>query len=85
MGCYSDLLVQTVSAIEAAAVEARIVGSTTSRLSHVNDDLEVNFHEKSSVCGHRNPDGLMNHLRHDPDDHFRRQSLTLSLGDTSHC
>lgn len=65
--------------------EAQIVVSTTSRRSHESYDLEGNFHEKTSVCSCKNPGGLMNHLHHDSDDHFRRQSLTSSLGDTSHC
>lgn len=75
----------TTCATEAAAVgEARIVVNTASLLSLANYDLEVNFHEKTFVCGYKNPGGLMNHLHHDSDDHFRRQSLISSLGETSH-
>lgn len=85
MDCCSQLLVKTASATEVEAVEeARIVVSTASRPSHGNYDLAVHFHDETSVCSYTNPDGLMNHLHHDSDDHFRRQNLTSSLGDTSH-
>lgn len=44
--------------------------NTASRLSLGNYDLEVNGHEKTSVCGCKYPDGLQSHMHHDSDDHF---------------
>lgn len=64
--------------------DARVAVSTASLLSPASYDLEVDFHEKTFVCGYKNPGELTNRWHHDSDDQFRRQSLISSLGETSH-